>query len=391
MQIRLGTLNAWALPEPLARDVSARIRAIGDRLTSLDLDVLAFQEVWTRESRRNLRLAGRRAGLPHCWDGEEASGALGAGSGGLMVLSRFPIEQVHFESYALRGEVEQTVATGEYVSGKGFASLRLRTPVGPLALIDTHLHARYTRRSPHRHVPHRVGQTIQLATYHAGTDEPLIAVGDFNFLEGEPDYRVLTGILGINDAAAVLDRRQATTSGSNPYRDPTARGRRKDYIFARDGLRQGIVLRDMRRVFDEPLEFHGGPAAYSNHAGLVVEFEMGGLPGSPQVPADPEIVALASELLAQGKKLAKRRRKGGRQLSGVGVSVAAAAGLGMVPRRVSRRRMLRTSLGAACLLALTPGVGVSYLTEVLVQDDIRTFKRAEEQLALLARERSALA
>jgi hypothetical protein len=47
------------------------------------------------------------------------------------------------------------------------------------------------------------------------------------------------------------------------------------------------------------------------------------------------------------------------------------------------------SLGAACLLALMPGVGVSYLTEVLVQDEIRTFKRAEEQLARLARERSA--
>ena len=31
MQIRLGTLNAWALPEPLATDVSARIRAIGAR------------------------------------------------------------------------------------------------------------------------------------------------------------------------------------------------------------------------------------------------------------------------------------------------------------------------------------------------------------------------
>jgi hypothetical protein len=42
------------------------------------------------------------------------------------------------------------------------------------------------------------------------------------------------------------------------------------------------------------------------------------------------------------------------------------------------------SLGATCLLALTPGVGLSYLTEVLVQDEIRSFKRAEEQLAELA-------
>ena len=384
MQIRLGTLNAWALPEPLARDVSARIRAIGNRLASLDLDVLALQEVWTRESRRDLRRAGRRAGLPHCWDGEEGSGALGAGSGGLLVLSRFPIDRVHFEPFALRGEVEQTVVTGEYVSGKGFASLRLRTPVGPLALIDTHLHARYTRRSPHKHVSHRVGQTIQLATHLSATREPLFAVGDFNFLEGESDYQVLTGILGVSDSAAVLDRRQATTSGTNPYRDPASQGRRKDYVFVRDGLTQGIELRDLRRAFDEPLEIDGNPAAYSNHAGLIVEFEMGGLSGSSHQPADPEVVGLAAELLARGKKLAKRRRKGGRQLSGMGMGFAVAAGLGMVPRRISRRRMLRMSLGATCLLALTPGVGLSYFTEVFVQDEIRAFKRAEEQLAELA-------
>ena len=53
-------------------------------------------------------------------------------------------------------------------------------------------------------------------------------------------------------------------------------------------------------------------------------------------------------------------------------------------QEISRRRMLRMSLGATCLLALTPGVGLSYFTEVLVQDEIRSFKRAEEQLAELA-------
>ena len=48
MQVRLATLNVWALPEPLGRDVTARVDAIGHRIPSLDLDLIAFQEVWTR-------------------------------------------------------------------------------------------------------------------------------------------------------------------------------------------------------------------------------------------------------------------------------------------------------------------------------------------------------
>ena len=114
MKIRMATLNAWALPEPLARDVPERIRAIGAKLPSLDLDVMAFQEVWTANSRRSLRRAGRRAGLAYCWDGER--GSLGGGSGGLLVLSRLPIMDVDFESYALRGEAERVAVNGEYLS-----------------------------------------------------------------------------------------------------------------------------------------------------------------------------------------------------------------------------------------------------------------------------------
>ncbi len=71
MQIRLGTLNAWALPEPLASDVSSRIDAIGKKLPDYDLDVVACQEVWTRQARRVLQRAGARAGLIHAWAGDD--------------------------------------------------------------------------------------------------------------------------------------------------------------------------------------------------------------------------------------------------------------------------------------------------------------------------------
>ena len=61
MRIRVATLNAWALPEPLSLDVEPRLRAIGAKLRELEADVVAFQELWTAAARSRLVAAGRAA------------------------------------------------------------------------------------------------------------------------------------------------------------------------------------------------------------------------------------------------------------------------------------------------------------------------------------------
>ena len=63
MRVRVATLNAWALPPPLGQDVAFRMRSIGEELRRLDVDVMAFQEVWTAAARALLVEAGRRAGF----------------------------------------------------------------------------------------------------------------------------------------------------------------------------------------------------------------------------------------------------------------------------------------------------------------------------------------
>ena len=73
MRIRVATLNVWALP-PLAPSVGPRMRAIGRRLASLDLDAMALQEVWTEGARERLIAAGPEAGLPHAWHHPAAFG-----------------------------------------------------------------------------------------------------------------------------------------------------------------------------------------------------------------------------------------------------------------------------------------------------------------------------
>lgn len=380
MRVRVATLNAWAIPEPIGRDVSARIDAIGRRLPSLQLDVIAFQEVWTSDAARRLREAGRLAGLRHSWFDEGRFGARTVG--GLLVLSRFPIEGVEFEPFSLQGEPKRVVNNLEYVSGKGFAAVRLKTPKGPLVVVNTHLHARYGYAS-HKHVPHRTSQAIQLATRFIDRQEPMVVVGDFNFREGEVDYQVLTDILGLSDVAAALGNRQNTTLRRNPYRKSKGIDKRKDYVFTRGGVETTVVGDRIERTFDELLEFGGHRGSYSDHAGLIATFDLETAVSPSRPHPAPGVFDVVAGVLQEGERLARARQSGDRQASGIGLGLAAAATLGAVPKRMSRRRMLRGILAGTAVLSLTPGVGLRFVSEVLLPDEIEAFQVAADQLARL--------
>jgi endonuclease/exonuclease/phosphatase family metal-dependent hydrolase len=374
MRIRLATLNVWALPEPIGRDVSARIDAICRRLSSLDLDLIAFQEVWTRDAGRRLCEAGRNAGLKHVWSG-------GVDAGGLLLLSRHPIDEVSFESFSLQGEAERVVMNLEYLSGKGFATARLSTPTGPLVVVNTHLHARYSSAAKHRHTPHRTVQAIQLAERFIGRADPVVMLGDFNCQDGESDYRVLTEILGMTDVAMALGNPQNTVLNTNVYRRASGRDRRKDYFFVRNGGDRSLAPRAVARSFDDRFEINDEPANYSDHAGLIGDFEIRPLQGAARPSPGRDVFDFAERALAEGKSLAVERQSRSRRLSGAGIGFATLAALSARPKRVSRRKLLRGALSSAALLGLMPGVGFSILSEVLVPDDIRAFRNASADLA----------
>ena len=132
MRLRVATLNVWAIPL-IADRIGPRMREIGLRLAALELDAIAFQEVWTPSARRRLVEAGRAAGLVNAWHRKR----LIVGSG-LLVLSRLPIEGADFDRFSLRARAS---AKDELLGGKGFARVVLGTPEGRLAFVDTHLHA----------------------------------------------------------------------------------------------------------------------------------------------------------------------------------------------------------------------------------------------------------
>lgn len=367
MRIRVATLNTWGLPEPFGHAVRARMRAVGERLTTLDADLVALQEVWRDDARFLLGEAGRHAGLPHSWHRESS-----LQGGGLMVLSRWPIEAYHFERFQLPG-VPPRIDHPDYYGGKGFVLVRVATSEGAFWLADTHLHARYSRDVGHAYRAYRVGQITQLAMRVAQTREPVMIAGDFNLEEGDVEYRVLAGLTGGRDAAAEVRRRIPTVFPGNAYRNGH-REKRIDYVWLRDGREGSLQAHSVERVFDQPIEIRGQRASYSDHAGVRAEIELTRRAPGPLPTLDPEAARLATEILTEGRRRAKRNRREARTLAGAGLGVAALAAAGVRNRRITRRRLLRGGLEGAAVLAVAASGGLSVVAEVFTPDELSAFE-----------------
>ncbi len=363
MRLRLVTLNVWGLPWPVGREVALRMQAIGTQLPRLEADLIALQEVWTRGARDALASAGRRAGLPHVWHNQAAT----RGSG-LLVLSRLPVTRTHFEAYHLGGRPER-IWEGDYHGGKGFALLEIETPAGPVTLVDTHLHAQYTDDAHDGSFPYRVGQVVQLAARLAPIRNPILAAGDFNLREDRPEYRILTGLSGLADAAVTLDHRQDSVRPDTANRARgTLPGARIDYVFTRSGAGLRAVPHAIERTFDDTLVFRDEEHGYSDHLGLLAEIDL--VPGETRPGGvDPKAAAEARHILEAGRDAARSRRTGLRAVAG-GTLAGATGGLLAAPRAaLSRRRLLR---GAAWAL-LPVGLGAAALAETFGAREIRAF------------------
>ena len=379
MKLRIVSLNAWALPNPLGESVSERIRAIGVELPRVAPDVIAFQEVWTASARRSLARSGRDAGLSHAWCADDALGA-----GGLLLLSRWPLENARLQRFSLP-QLPPRPDHADYYVSKGFIDVRLATPAGPLRLLTTHLQARYGRHVRHEYRSVRVGQVIELATALARAREPVVLLGDLNFQETDDEYRVLTGLTQLRDAAVEVGWREPTVDSSNPFRSASTRHKRIDYVFVRDGDRSGLRVQAARNGFDQLLEIDGRPATFSNHSGLIAELELHDAPRPLSGPTRAA-GALAAALLAEGRARAERLREDARLTASVGWAATLVASLGGRHPTLSRRRLLRTGLSVAALAALTPGVGYTLLAEVFAPDELAAYDRLSALLAAVAKQ-----
>ncbi len=366
-KIRIATLNVWALPFSIADHVSERVDAIAGRLGGLDADVVAFQEAWTGEVKQRLAQAGLENGFTKAWYEPQGTG------GGLLVLSRHPVLEARFHDYLVRG-LPQRVDQGEYYAGKGFLHLRLVTAKGPVSVVNTHLHAEYASGSDSDYFGIQTAQIVQFAAYLSGLSEPVLAPGDFNVHEGNPPYRVLLGLSGLEDCAVTLDHRQATARRSNPYREgKTGPDSRVDYVLYRSGETGGLRPVSIERIFDEPFPLGGRVAAYSDHDGLLAEFRLTDRTESRAHRPRSEIRDLAVALLEEGRARAERRQLHKRVAAG---ACLAAGSLPLSERfrsRLNRRRFLKSLKLALPALTLPAGTGLLTLSETFVPEELAAY------------------
>ncbi len=383
MGIRVASLNVWALPANLARHEAARMKAIAAGVAPLELDLVAFQEAWSPESRDTLVAGARAAGLRWIWHP--------ANSSGLVIASRHPLRDIHFETYEARGFPERFWHL-DYWSGKGFVLATVDAPDGPIVFANTHLHANYARPGEvDEYEGIRAAQLLQFATrLREVGDEPVIAVGDFNITESEDGYRVLRGLSGLRDVAVSLDRRLATVRHGNPYRKPTSLDARIDYVWQRPGAHRRAVAKKLERVFDAPLEIDGDPGNYSDHAGLLAEFEIEAQRELRTRPAPSQaLVERARALIGEGRAVSRRRRFEQRVragLAGIG-TVAGTAAYGW--KRHSRRRFLHAGLVFSACVSGAYAIAQLWLSEWMHPRETAGFDPAEAQLDLWQAEAQA--
>jgi len=369
MKLRVATLNVWAMPPPLAQHVGWRMRRIGDELARLDLDVVAFQEAWMSPARRRLVREAREAGFEHIWTNPREPGG-----GGMVVASRHPIEDTRFTQFALPVAATR-VKDLNYFAGRGFVDVRIHTPEGPLRLVNTHLHSQSRR--------FRIAQLVELTGRVEQAEEPLVAVGDFNFQEGSPEYQIWQGLSGFRDTAVEAGNRQPTVYPGNPMKARDS-SRRIDYVFVRDGADRALITQDTRRVFDGRLDRRGTPATYSDHAGVLAELELGSGRGTSRWAPDREAAILAVEYLKKARARAASRNRTDRMIAGTGILAVLGAAVGIRDPRISRRKLLSRALRITALASIPPAAACAVFSAVTHPDELRIYDKMVSRLDRVA-------
>ena len=119
--LRIFSLNCWGL-KYISKHRSARLTEIGKQIAALDPrpDIVGLQECWTRADYETIRSLT----CPFLPFGKfYYSGVFG---GGLVILSKWPIEESNMVRYPLNGRPGAWPIRGDWFVGKGVACARIR-------------------------------------------------------------------------------------------------------------------------------------------------------------------------------------------------------------------------------------------------------------------------
>lgn len=267
-EVRVLSYNVFMRPEPVSnRDYTAeRATLIGQWIARAKVDIVALQEAWEPEA-VSLLLEAVADEFPYYASDRSARKFGKIVSGGLLILSRWPIEEVQTVVY-------DSCHLADCLAAKGATHARIRISGDAyLNLVVTHLDAGSATRD--RQV--RARQIEQLRHFLEGIDPqvgPLLLAGDFNINSHAEDgeYEMLTESLGIEtnappDASTVNCELESSIFCETPV--PT---KQIDYIFTTSGERR--LLPGETQIFPQATDAIDGKVKYlSDHRAVQATFE----------------------------------------------------------------------------------------------------------------------
>lgn len=256
--IRVVSWNAHALAWPIVKRRDERLERLVDRIREERVEVALLQEVWDRSWRTLERAAGEDFTVVR------VQGLFGWSRGGLVALVRndgpwrVNPQSVHFRKYRAEASAWR-FWQGDGLANKGalFFEVVHRDSGRHLALVDTHLQARYRVGG---YVDVRRRQIEELTSWVAQLDtSPGVVVGgDLNATPSEPLLHERVLRLGADLASGFRD-------GTGALRRSDVPTVRRDYVLLRSDSPQG--WRSSARILDK----RSNGFLVSDHHGVAVD------------------------------------------------------------------------------------------------------------------------
>jgi len=253
--IRLLTFNTLFLGQP-----RPRLRALRQAISGMELDVVCLQEIlWRRH------LSCIATGFPNV-----AYVPYGpAVKGGLLTLSRWPIEEHRYIEYRVHsGSRPDLIA---WLLSKGLLITRISIAGRLVTVVNTHLLANHggdwSRSNPYARAEEAALNQLGKAVLLERRD-PVVVVGDLNVPRGSWLLDEFLAKAGLQDVLA--GDRRPTYRPTPKIPTPTA----LDHVLVRPRQSQDVAV-EAELVFQERIPLPGGRAVYlSDHFGIKASIQL---------------------------------------------------------------------------------------------------------------------
>ncbi len=265
-EMRLLTFNCFGVP--LLSNTRARLRTLARELDAADVDVVCLQEIQLSRYlpllRRSLTQYPHAAYEPYIY----------APKGGLVILSRWPIESANFVLYRERGRWHSP-AVADWLLHKGILAAGVRIGDHPVIVVDTHLIANYSgnwsRHNTYARQQHSELRQLAQVVHGVEANVPCVIAGDFNLPRGSWLYNDFVAEAGVIDPLSESEDPTYRPLSILPGRFQVA----IDHVFIRPPRHQ-VVTASAQLVFQEPLTLVNGRTSYlSDHTGILADVAFG--------------------------------------------------------------------------------------------------------------------